>query len=93
MRVKSLRRKNCLRQDSLVAGRIVGPLAQNADMSDTTPAGLLVLTLGGQKIRAIARFHIDELYPRFGLPESLPEPGPVAFTEYSSGTCGRPSGM
>lgn len=61
--------------------------------SAATPAGLLVLTLGGQKIRAIARFHVDELYPRFGLPESLPEPGPVAFTEYSSGTCGRPSGM
>jgi RNA polymerase sigma-70 factor (TIGR02960 family) len=39
------------------------------------PAGLFVLTLAGQRIRAVTRFHLDELYPRFGLPESLPEPG------------------
>jgi RNA polymerase sigma-70 factor (TIGR02960 family) len=39
------------------------------------PAGMFVLTMAGPKIRAIARFHLDELYPRFGLPESLPEPG------------------
>jgi RNA polymerase sigma-70 factor (TIGR02960 family) len=39
------------------------------------PAGLFVLTMAGPKISAMTRFHLDELYPRFGLPESLPEPG------------------
>jgi RNA polymerase sigma-70 factor (ECF subfamily) len=38
------------------------------------PAGLFVLTLAGQKIHAVTRFHLDELYPRFGLASSLPEP-------------------
>jgi RNA polymerase sigma-70 factor (ECF subfamily) len=37
-----------------------------------TRAGLFVLTMVGQKIQAITRFHLDELYPRFGLAESLP---------------------
>jgi RNA polymerase sigma-70 factor (TIGR02960 family) len=32
------------------------------------PAGLLVLTMAGSRIQAITRFHIDALYPRFGLP-------------------------
>ena len=31
------------------------------------PAGLLVLAMAGAKIGAITRFHVDELYPRFGL--------------------------
>lgn len=35
------------------------------------PAGLFVFTMAGEQIRAITRFHLDELYPRFGLPESL----------------------
>jgi RNA polymerase sigma-70 factor (ECF subfamily) len=39
-----------------------------------TPAGLLVLTMAGDRIQAITRFHLDALYPRFGLPDSLPEP-------------------
>lgn len=38
------------------------------------PAGLFVLTMAGSRISAITRFHCDELYPRFGLPGSLPEP-------------------
>ena len=38
------------------------------------PAGLFVLTMVGEKIHAVTRFHLDELYPRFGLAESLPEP-------------------
>jgi RNA polymerase sigma-70 factor (TIGR02960 family) len=38
------------------------------------PAGLIVLTMAGPRISAITRFHLDELYPRFGLPGSLPEP-------------------
>ncbi len=42
------------------------------------PAGLFVLTMAGDRIQAITRFHLDALYPRFGLPKSLPEPvGPV----------------
>jgi RNA polymerase sigma-70 factor (ECF subfamily) len=39
------------------------------------PAGLFVLSVAGTRIRAITRFHIDELYPRFGLAGSLPEAG------------------
>jgi hypothetical protein len=33
-----------------------------------------VLTMAGDRIRAVTRFHLDALYPRFGLPGSLPEP-------------------
>ena len=40
-----------------------------------TPGGLFVLTMAGNRIQAITRFHIDALYPRFALPESLPAPG------------------
>ena len=40
------------------------------------PAGLFVLTMAGPRISAITRFHCDELYPRFGLAGSLPEPAP-----------------
>jgi len=36
-----------------------------------TPAGLFVLTMAGEKVHAITRFHLDELYPRFGLPSSI----------------------
>jgi RNA polymerase sigma-70 factor (ECF subfamily) len=38
------------------------------------PGGLFVLTMAGPRICAITRFHCDELYLRFGLPGSLPEP-------------------
>jgi RNA polymerase sigma-70 factor (TIGR02960 family) len=38
-----------------------------------TPAGLFVLTMAGDRIQAVTRFHLDDLYPRFGLPQSLPE--------------------
>jgi len=38
------------------------------------PAGLFVLTMAGTKIHDVTRFHLDELYPRFGLASSLPEP-------------------
>jgi RNA polymerase sigma-70 factor (TIGR02960 family) len=40
-----------------------------------TPAGLIVLTRRGDRLAAITRFHLDALYPRFGLPASL-ERGP-----------------
>jgi hypothetical protein len=36
------------------------------------PAGLFVLTPAGERIYAVTRFHLDEIYPRFGLPGSLP---------------------
>jgi len=52
-----------------LAGYLTDP-AQPA----ATPAGLFVLTMAGPKIQAITRFHVDELYPRFGLAGSLPEP-------------------
>ncbi len=35
------------------------------------PAGLIVLTMAGDRISAITRFHLDDLYPRFGLAASL----------------------
>jgi RNA polymerase sigma-70 factor (ECF subfamily) len=31
------------------------------------PSGLFVLTMAGDRICAVTRFHLDELYPRFGL--------------------------
>ena len=37
------------------------------------PSGLFVLSVADAGIHAITRFHIDELYPRFGLARSLPE--------------------
>jgi RNA polymerase sigma-70 factor (ECF subfamily) len=39
------------------------------------PSGLFVLSVAGARIQAITRFHINELYPRFGLARSLPEAG------------------
>ena len=36
------------------------------------PSGLFVLAVAGARIHAITRFHIDELYPLFGLAGSLP---------------------
>ena len=36
------------------------------------PAGLFVFAMAGARIHAITRFHVDELYPRFGLAGSLP---------------------
>jgi RNA polymerase sigma-70 factor (ECF subfamily) len=44
------------------------------------PAGLIVLTAGGDRLQAITRFHLPAIYPRFGLPGSLPGPpdGPGA---------------
>jgi RNA polymerase sigma-70 factor (TIGR02960 family) len=57
----------------------------SADASDgggraAAPAGLIVLTAGGDRLQAITRFHLPAIYPRFGLPGSLPGPpdGPGA---------------
>jgi RNA polymerase sigma-70 factor (TIGR02960 family) len=41
------------------------------DGATAAPAGLIALTVAGGRIRAVTRFHCDELYPRFGLPGSL----------------------
>ena len=38
---------------------------------------VLLLTARGDRLAAITRFHLDALYPRFGLPASCP-PGPAA---------------
>ena len=46
-----------------------GPGGQTAG-----PAGLFVLGMTGQRISAITRFHLDDLYPRFGLPGFVPVP-------------------
>lgn len=43
----------------------------HADRQAAAPAGLFVLTMASEQIRAITRFHLDELYPRFGLPQSM----------------------
>ena len=48
-------------------------LADRPDRA-ATPAGLFVLTMAGDRIQAVTRFHLDALYPRFGLPGSLPAP-------------------
>jgi RNA polymerase sigma-70 factor (TIGR02960 family) len=37
------------------------------------PAGLIVLTTGSDRIRAITRFHVEQLYPRFGLAMTWPD--------------------
>ena len=37
-------------------------------------AGLIVLTVRGEEIAAITRFHYDEVFPRFGLPLELRNP-------------------
>lgn len=44
----------------------------NPDHQAATPAGLFVITAAGQQIRAVTRFHLDQIYPRLGLAESLP---------------------
>jgi RNA polymerase sigma-70 factor (ECF subfamily) len=49
-----------------LASYLTGP-----DRQAAAPNGLFVLTMAGERIRAITRFHLDELYPRFGLPPSL----------------------
>jgi RNA polymerase sigma-70 factor (TIGR02960 family) len=51
----------------------LGSYLSDPDRNIATPAGLYVLTITGDRIDAITRFHLDLLYPRFGLPESLPE--------------------
>ncbi len=44
-----------------------------ADQSDPVarPTGLFVLTVASDHIHAVTRFHLDDLYPRFGFPKLL----------------------
>jgi RNA polymerase sigma-70 factor (ECF subfamily) len=64
------------RQVRLLATRANGQPAFGSYMTGpdggiATPGGLFVLTFAGHRISAVTRFHVDELYPRFGLPEVL----------------------
>jgi hypothetical protein len=43
----------------------------NRDESTASPAGLLVLTLADERIAAITRFHLNNLYPPLGFPAQL----------------------
>jgi hypothetical protein len=49
-----------------------GSYQENRREAIASPAGLFVLSLVGGHIQALTRFHLDDLYPRFGLPPSLP---------------------
>ncbi|MEU2037347.1 RNA polymerase subunit sigma-70 [Nocardia niwae] len=49
-----------------------GAYLDDAPRPVATPAGLIVLTPTGNRIGRITRFHLDALYPRFGLPDRLP---------------------
>jgi RNA polymerase sigma-70 factor (TIGR02960 family) len=53
-------RANC---QPALACYVAGP-----DRTTAGPAGLIVLTLTGDRIGAVTRFHTDHLLPRFGLP-------------------------
>jgi RNA polymerase sigma-70 factor (TIGR02960 family) len=48
-----------------------GSYLADPDKPVARPAGLFVLTVAGDHLPNITRFHCDELYPKFGLPASL----------------------
>jgi RNA polymerase sigma-70 factor (TIGR02960 family) len=48
-----------------------GSYLGDPDKPVARPAGLFVLTVAGDHIQDLTRFHRDELYPKFGLPASL----------------------
>jgi RNA polymerase sigma-70 factor (TIGR02960 family) len=48
-----------------------GSYLADPDKPVARPAGLFVLTVAGDHIQDLTRFHRDELYPKFGLPASL----------------------
>jgi hypothetical protein len=52
----------------------LGSYLSDPARSAAAPARLIVLTMAGDRICAITRFHLDDLYPRFGLAPSLPDP-------------------
>jgi RNA polymerase sigma-70 factor (ECF subfamily) len=49
-----------------------GSYQDNPGEPTARPAGLFVISLAGDHIQALTRFHLDDLYPRLGLPASLP---------------------
>jgi RNA polymerase sigma-70 factor (TIGR02960 family) len=50
----------------------MGSYVAGPDDAVAAPAGLFVLTVAGDRISDVVRFHVDALYPRFGLPATLP---------------------
>ena len=48
-----------------------GSYLSDRDQSIARPAGVFVLGLSGDRIAALTRFHLDDLYPQLGLPASL----------------------
>ena len=60
------------RRGPCAEGKRLVPGAAREHVADAAPpAGLIVLTARGDRLAAITRFHLDALYPRFGLPASL----------------------
>ena len=57
----------------LVPANANGQVAYGTYLGDpvATPAGMFVLTMAGDWIQHITRFHTNALYPRFGLPDRL----------------------
>jgi RNA polymerase sigma-70 factor (TIGR02960 family) len=49
-----------------------GSYVGDPDSPVALPGGLFVLSVAGTRIHTVTRFHLDDLYPRFGLPESIP---------------------
>lgn len=49
-----------------------GSYVADAEDPIARPTGVFVLSLAGNRIAKLTRFHLDDLYPRLGLPESLP---------------------
>lgn len=65
------------RKAYLVPGRAnnqpcFGSYVAEAEDTIARPTGVFVLSLAGNRIAKLTRFHLDDLYPRLGLPESLP---------------------
>jgi RNA polymerase sigma-70 factor (ECF subfamily) len=63
----------------LLSGRVNNQPALASYLTDreestAKPAGLFVLTLAGDQIQALTRFHLDDLYPQLGFRASLPTP-------------------
>ena len=65
------------RKAYLVPGRAnnqpsFGSYIADAEDPIARPTGVFVLSLAGNRIAKLTRFHLNDLYPRLGLPEALP---------------------
>jgi len=49
-----------------------GSYVADAEDPIARPTGVFVLSLAGNRIAKLTRFHLNDLYPRLGLPDSLP---------------------